>query len=158
MSSSLHSKRRSSKRRSSGRRSSLPKINIATSDLTERDIYEITQYLKTSPHFKKKYNETVGPDTWINIPRKVLESRMRDDYKLKAFSIVDPKTTNEMKKHLANYRRVKEIASSNLDPYKGDIEMEDAHERHKLGYGGRRKSKRNKKNSSRRRKTFRKRY
>ena len=157
MSSSSHSKRSSSKRRSS-RRSSLPKKNIATTDLTERDIYEITQYLKTSPHFKKKYNETVGPDTWINIPRKVLESKMRDDYKLKAFSIVDPKTTNEMKKHLANYRKAKVLAASIVDPYNGDDEMEDAHERHKLGYGGRRKSKRNKRNASKRRKTFRKRY
>ena len=156
MSSSSHSKRRSSKRRSSGRSSSLPKINIATSDLTERDIYEITQYFKTSPHFKQKYNETVGPDSWINIPRKLLESRMPDSHKLRAFGIVDPKTTNEMKTHLTTYRKVKEGVLSQFDPYNGDIEMEDVHKRFREGdpFGGSRKIKR----SSKRRKTFKKRY
>jgi hypothetical protein len=52
----------SSRRRRTSRRSSLhlPNINIAEKDLSDKDIVEITYFLKNSPHFKKNTKKKWG--------------------------------------------------------------------------------------------------
>ena len=145
------SRRRSSSSSSRRRRTSqppLPNINIAEKDLSDEDIAEITFFLKNSPHFKKKYEQKVGAESWRNIFRQILETnKLKDATKIKIFSMVDPNATSEMNRHLTTYKKVKHIAKSHLDPYNGDIEMKDEHERFKQGnpFGGKRKSRRNRK-------------
>lgn len=132
----------------------LPKINIAEQELNKQDIAEITHFLKSSPYFKKDYEQKVGKQSWMNPLRNLLETnKLNDTTKMKLFNIIDPETTREMKSQLDTYKKVKTIAESSINPFKHDREMEEEYTRFKGDnpFGGKRKTRRNKRKSLRKR-------
>ena len=132
----------------------LPKINIAEKELNKQDIAEITHFLKSSPYFKKEYEQKVGKQSWMNPLRNLLETnKLNDTTKMKLFNILDPETTSVMKRQLNTYGKVKSIAESSIDPFKHDREMEEEYTRFKGDnpFGGKRKTRRNKRKSLRKR-------